>query len=741
MNEHYYDTLFSAAREKGLTISAAADEATTAFLDGKPMGQGKKKWSGKDRHTAFWSSEFLKVLPTDVWRQEPIRLALTQYLGQDRVASPALVALVAAIAPEVLVWAARHSGLVMREDSPRWLEISELAADQHEALAELKRVFLIFHKAHQVRLAEVARLRNPLHELAPVDLLIYASLFAFEHQIPNLLDDHAHPENIDAQEIWQAIDDILAWKLANCDESDLQLTETSIASSLKQHLIPFLFPSAEKPRNDCFQAFTALLGAQVELNAFVHRSADAFSYDDSIQFERTGDHLEIVVVDDDARDAWRRDGKKFDLLHQYWLYRGMDALIASPDLLVRVSPSNFETNLQALAKAMGTWLRLQEVYGLAEQVRTDTGTSVTLFHMLMATELMTAFFIEDYLRPYQQYRAETGNSFLALGQLAFGGLLQPGMQLRFPLTWSDRATKVDRIKPWTATAEHPSGTSRSAEAILDFMTCDWGALAKQLRAGDKTLRPRWQERPLFKMGRLSFQLPWMMAVQNNSAAVINNLRRLGARRNETKEETRRIEERLGALFRERGFQVLVGYEIPPLATEDANAGEIDLICARDGHVLILELKSTFQRRSVKEAQAHRASTLRKAGWQLSRKAPAVRRALGQDMELMAALSLVNSQPTVTAWIVDTSIEWDHQLFRGFLKISLEEMLIALRDDRQLLNDPHGLFAGHAVRAHGLEEYVESGKDDTLYPDGFSTGRFIEVIETAAVWEGSLNRPG
>ena len=269
------------------------------------------------------------------------------------------------------------------------------------------------------------------------------------------------------------------------------------------------------------------------------------------------------------------------------------------------------------------------------------------------------------------------------------------------------------------------------------MTCDWAAMAKQLRNGDPTLRPRWQERPLFKMGRLSLQLPWMMAVQNNSTAVINNLRRLGARRSEAQEETRRIEERLGALFRERGFNVLVGYEIPAPATEDANAGEIDLICARDGHVFVLELKSTYQRRSVKEAWAHRASTLRKAGLQLSRKVPAVQRALGQDMELMAALGLVNGRTAVTAWIVDTSIEWDHQLFQGFLKVSLEEVLIALRGDRRLLNDPLGLFAGNAVLNQGANQCAEQSKEDTLYPDGFSAGRFVEVIQTATVWAGSL----
>ncbi|EER61929.1 hypothetical protein AcdelDRAFT_0454 [Acidovorax delafieldii 2AN] len=31
---------------------------------------------------------------------------------------------------------------------------------------------------------------------------------------------------------------------------------------------------------------------------------------------------------------------------------------------------------------------------------------------------------------------------------------------------------------------------------------------------------------------------------------------------------------------------------------------------------------------------------------------------------------MNGRTAVTAWIVDTSIEWDHQLFRGFLRISV-----------------------------------------------------------------------
>lgn len=221
-----------------------------------------------------------------------------------------------------------------------------------------------------------------------------------------------------------------------------------------------------------------------------------------------------------------------------------------------------------------------------------------------------------------------------------------------------------------------------------------------------------------------------MAVQNNATAAVNNLRRLGARRNEAREETRRIEYRLGALFEQRGFRALVGHELPAGASDDADAGEIDLLCALDGHLLVLELKSTYQRRSVKDAWVHRTSNLRKAGWQLHRKVPAVRHALRRDAAPRHALALPpEAEPQITAWIIDTSIEWDHQAFRGLLKVSLEEIQIALRDDRHWLNDPEGLFRAACVGDATTRLDADSEPIDTLYPGGFSAKQFTKVVET------------
>jgi hypothetical protein len=58
------------------------------------------------------------------------------------------------------------------------------------------------------------------------------------------------------------------------------------------------------------------------------------------------------------------------------------------------------------------------------------------------------------------------------------------------------------------------------------------------------------------------------------------------------------------------------------------------------------------------------------------------------------------------------------------------------DDRHLLNDPGGLLGG-AWMNKVPEDVHKAGSPSTLYPNGFSAGRFVEVIESAAVWD----RPG
>ena len=69
-------------------------------------------------------------------------------------------------------------------------------------------------------------------------------------------------------------------------------------------------------------------------------------------------------------------------------------------------------------------------------------------------------------------------------------------------------------------------------------------------------------------------------------------------------------------------------------------------------------------------------------------------------------------------------------------MSLEEVLIALRDDTALRHDPERPLRGNAGGGEG-EPQAPVG---SLYPDGFSAQRFVEVIEAGPCGQRCRRRP-
>jgi len=729
-----YDRMLDHLCAAGLEQSDAIGAVVDAYLDGKPVARGKHKYNRRARDDAFWFSQVVGCLPLETWLSDRWTLALSRYFAQEPVANPGLIKRIAHACPAALKRAVRWSGLVLNQESPRRNELDQIAAFNSET-AELCRILQIFDDAYRLRGETVEQWRSRLADLTPFELLIYASLYAFEHLIPKSFAQSEIPSETrdDIQRQWQAINDLLVWKLGTASPGMLRLREQDLGRSLKAHLSPYLFPtpSGPKPRHDLRAAFASAIAAQIELNAFTSRSADAFSFDDSIEFVRRGEVLEIVERDPAAREIWARDGKKLDRLHNYWLYRAIDEFILSGRGQHTIGrPENHEANRLAYIKAIRTQLRLTEVYGLDETATTETGRSVELFQALLASELMNAFYQQDFLQAFATHCARLGHWAAALSRLALEGLVK-GFENRFPLTWSDRKAKINRIVGWTVCAAAPRGSHAMAAAVLDFWTSDWVALAERLRKQEPGLNPQLLERPVLKIGQQLIELPWVFGLHNNSTAAINNLRRLGARRDEARLETRRIEARLSALFESRGFRVVLNW----IPDDDPQAGEVDLICALDRTLLVLELKSTFIRQSQRDAWLHRTTTLRKAGRQVRDKLAAVRRGLERGSGLARRLGLEDAcgMLSLHGWIVDTSIECDHECFSGFLKLSLEEVLIALRDDRHLLNDPDGICSGRCL-APDFAPPDDPQQQATLYPQGFTAESFLGVIERGAVWD-------
>lgn len=712
----------------GISRSDAAILVAEHYLDGKPARRGKHKITQSERDAAFWSAEFLGQLPSTTWCTEVMLLALARYLDQERVSAPALLLSIAQSQPAALCKAMRYARMVYRPKATRLAELREIAKVTSE-IHEQCLVIDIFADAHEVRQSEIDKWQIKLACLSPFEFLIYASLFAFEHLIPG--QSAKSESSMSDESIWYALTDLIAWKLKTSPDAKIRLTEKQIGLSMAEHIAPFLFPGSTQipPRLDLLQAFSALITAQVEMNEFISRSVDAHSYDDAVRFVRRGDRLEIEVADPSIRNRWERDGQRLLLCHGYWLYRALQEFYSSEIANQRIGkPGNHKANQLAFIRALRTQMELDEVYGIDDAVLLASGESINLFQALLSLELTSAFFQQDFLAQYSLLLEKSENSMAALSELALQGLTD-GMQIRFPLTWSEREQKIRSIVGWTVSEKNPKGSLPLAGSILDFWTNDWLTLAARLRSNMPGLVPEILERPFLKLGDYFVQLPWVTGRQNNSTAAINNLRRLGARRTEAQEETRRIEARLGKLFENRGFKVTQGFHPNPEAYPEV--GEIDLICARDGVALVIEVKSSFRRRSQREAWLHGKTTLRKAGQQLRRKIAAINKMLERPPGETIELGLTSTCSTYGI-IADTSIEHDHEHFNGFLKVSIEEILIALRDDRELLTDPIGLLG----EGDGLRSTHSPAKNKTLgtlYPNGFYVQRFIEVLENELVW--------
>ena len=195
----------------------------------------------------------------------------------------------------------------------------------------------------------------------------------------------------------------MSWKLESSDLKDLDLTENALLETVKEHLIPFLFPSAEqKIHTQTYQKITQLIAKQISLNSFISQSVNAFCFNDTIVFKIEQGIAVIKDVDVPAKLTWQQNGHKLKLLDGYWFNRGVDELIASGMAEQQIgSIENHEANQFAIIKTFSNQLRLMEVYGLGEYLTADSGLRVNLYEALLSLNLMSEFFSKDFIAPYQ----------------------------------------------------------------------------------------------------------------------------------------------------------------------------------------------------------------------------------------------------------------------------------------------------------------------------------------------------
>jgi len=714
-----YEKFFQVNLKATGSQKLAAEACAHFYLDGRPVKSG---YTQQVRTAALWKCSFWETVTETNYSSDVISFALGRSLHLG-LANEKLFQRLLETEPETLKRGIRYSQVFLQPDSQPWTGILSIANDRNSDFLQFIKVCQLLCKELHQHNNLIFDLQKKLDELTIFEYLLYGSLFTFQNLVPNRSDLHHVNEDWDThhQSVWDALGELLIWKLKSRPENDLRLNERFLAKSLKQHLMPLLLPG-ERPPSRCFeilQQFSKLISSVVKKNDFLHGTIYEFCFDDDYRYRFDGNHLTIYPIDIPAESDWDFNGRKLSALHGYWFNRAVLEYSQSDMSNQQFGlPENDEFNRFAYIKACQVYLQLGEVFGLESEISLPNGTQVDLFKAIHSLELMTAFFNISYIAKFQENLQESGNWIAALSHLMMEGIATG--ENRFPLTWTEPSKKVERIKSWTVSERYPEGDINAAKAILEFWTNDLLELKVNLTRVPNMPTPELNEQPIIQLGRYGFQLPWLMASQNNLTAAVNNLRRIGCRRKGRKDETHRIESRLGDLFRSRGFAVIQAYQ--PEVIDDFDPGEVDLICYQGNHLFILEVKSTYLRKTRQEAWIHRTTTLRKAAQQLHRKQIAVRHAIESDETLLSNLRLssVEKNVKIHAWIVDTSIEYDQEIVDGYLKVSLEGLVVILRNERQLLS-------GNLLLEKNFPE-------DDLFPCGFTVQHFIEIVENGEVWK-------
>ena len=648
----------------------------------------------KNKFEMFWQSQFINLLNISDVQSENYILALSQYIRYE-INNKNICIQYLKLDLHSFILAIRYSGIILNSEHSFWgivkVVAEELAIDQ---LSHFIRTVEHLQEQYKFRLGVYEDIKNKLN-IGQITAMVFGSLYAYEYLIPNqdyfeyLPHQFDKTEKNSAEVVWKAFDEIVKTSKKNTKK----LTEQSIALALRNKLMPFLTSEGMTLQlYEQYELYKKFVAIKIEIINYKRNVLESFCFDKSVNYSVNNSEL-IFTNAKVKKDNW---SKKNSLLINYWLNIGTKNLLNSDAMYSIINTGdNLEANAIALSKAFGIQEQLKQVYGISDF--SINHQKFDAYETMITMTLSQAHYLKDHIEKFMSFLSKVENNLQALSQLTMHGFVIG--ENRMPFTFAKREEKVKRMSSWVRGTSN-NVKKKKMESILNFWSCDL------YNENDVSTL---QQKPFYKIDDFIFQFPWLTAYQNLNTTMINYVRKLHKNRVELKEETDNIEVNLAEKFKKVGFQVFCQHQ-PTIG----NAGEIDLIAIYENHVIVAEVKSTYIKSSIQEIYEYRNFTLNKAAYQLSKKEAYVRNEfLNQYFENLDDVK-------IHSWIIDTTLEFDHQYFNNHLKISIDEIIISLNGKADFMNS----FIDDSF---DLEE--ESNAVDPI--------QFIDDIENDRFWENQL----
>ena len=652
-----------------------------------------KYFDYKNKFDMFWQSNFIKLLTVDEVRSENYILALSQYIRYT-ITDKNICINYLKLDIQSFILAVRYSGIILNSEHDSWGILKEISQEfDSEELCGFIQTATHLQLQYKHRLAVYEDIQNKLN-IGQITAMSFSSLYAYEYLVPNK-DFFQLPYQFDSEEknsaevVWRAFDEIIKTSRKNTKK----LTEKSLALALKFKMIPFLLgegmTSELKHQYDLFKKLVAI---KVELINYKRNVLESFSFDFTVKYILKNESLSYLNQRN-VKDNWL---EKHSLLLNYWLIVGSQRLFDS-DYIYRILPTgdNLEANAIALSKAFGVKEQLKQIYGI-EYLKVDN-VHLDLFDVMMTLSLSQAHYLKDHIHKFEQFLSDSNFNLEALSKLMMHGFIIG--ENRMPMTFALENDKSKKMSSWITEGSN-NQKLKQMKKILKFWSFD---------LYDENDQSTYMQKPFYRIDDFIFQFPWLTAFQNLNTAMINYVRKLHKNRLELKSETDQIELNLAEKLDRIGFQVFCQY-VP----SEGNAGEIDLIAMYENHVIVAEVKSTYIRSSIQEIYEYKNFVLNKASYQLDNKVEYIKRHF-----LSKHFGDINDV-IIHSWIIDTTLEFDHEYFGDHLKVSLDEVIITSNCESEFMQKL-------------VDEQFDIEKDEVK----IDPIQFLESIEKNTFWSKQL----
>ena len=652
-----------------------------------------KTESYKNKFDMFWQSNFIKLLTVDEVRKENYILALSQYIRYT-ITDKNICINYLKLDIQSFILAVRYSGIILNSEHDSWGILKEISQEfDSEELCGFIQTVTHLQLQYKHRLAVYEDIQNKLN-IGQITAMSFSSLYAYEYLVPNK-DFFQLPYQFDPEEknsaevVWRAFDEIIKTSRKNTKK----LTEKSLALALKFKMIPFLLGEGMTSELQLqYDLFKKLVAIKVELINYKRNVLESFSFDSTVKYILKNESLSYLNQRN-VKDNWL---EKHSLLLNYWLIVGSQRLFDS-DYIYRILPTgdNLEANAIALSKAFGVKEQLKQIYGI-EYLKVDN-VHLDLFDVMMTLSLSQAHYLKDHIHKFEQFLSDSNFNLEALSKLMMHGFIIG--ENRMPMTFALENDKSKKMSSWITEGSN-NQKLKQMKKILKFWSFD---------LYDENDQSTYMQKPFYRIDDFIFQFPWLTAFQNLNTAMINYVRKLHKNRLELKSETDQIELNLAEKLDRIGFQVFCQY-VP----SEGNAGEIDLIAMYDNHVIVAEVKSTYIRSSIQEIYEYKKFVLNKASYQLDNKVEYIKRHfLSRHFEDI-------NDVIIHSWIIDTTLEFDHEYFGNHLKVSLDEVIITSNCESEFMQKL-------------VDEQFDIEKDEVK----IDPIQFLESIEKNTFWSKQL----